>query len=163
MGTFGAFFSFPLTQPQKVTKMTSQSPSGTLPGTHFSLQGRSKAAKMNFWDAPGRARASPGSVWKQGRGPRALQGAILESFWSHFEAILACIFDPPVLHFGTSAAMSFRHVCCLCLSSFFCAPRPNQAARKQRQRQYANKGHANSQQNPSTYGAQASASDGMQA
>ena len=26
-----------------------------------------------------------------------------------FESILACIFDPPALHFGTSAVTSFRH------------------------------------------------------
>ena len=57
--------------------------------------------------------------------------AILEPFWSHLGTILASIFDPPGLHFGTSVVTSFRHVCSLCFSSFYSALRSNQAATKQ--------------------------------
>ena len=83
-----------------------QSPSGTLRGPsrraksiHFSLQGRSKAAKMNFWDAPGRARASPGRLRGASGsrvGPKGRPEASREPFWSHFGAIL----EPFWNHFG---------------------------------------------------------------
>ena len=108
---------------------------------HFSFQGRYKAAKRNFWDAPGRARASPGRLRGASGsrvGPKGRPEASREPCWSHFGAILEpflnhlpSIFDPPALHFGTSVVTSFRHVCSLCFSSLYCALRSNQAATKQ--------------------------------
>ena len=82
--TFLAFSSVPPAQPQKITKMTSPSPSGTLPGTlqegeidplfaPRAFQGR----QDQFLGRPGPCQSlsgmAPGSVWKQGRGPRAAQ------------------------------------------------------------------------------------------
>ena len=115
-----------------------------------------KQSKMSFGSrlAPG---SPPGAILEPFP---SLRGAFFEQFGNAFWLAFS---TPPALHFGTSAATSFRHVCFLCFSSLYCAPRTNQAATKQRQRQYANKGHAIPQRNPSTHGAQACASDGLQA
>ena len=179
--TFLAFFRSRRPNRQKAPQMTSQTPSGTLPGTlqeaeidplfaPRAFQGRQDEFLGTPRALPEPLRDGSGERLAAGSGPRAAQrppgshfGAILEPFWSHFGTILASIFDPPGPHFGTSVVTSFRHVCSLCFSSFYCTPRTNQAAIKQRERQYANKGHAIPQRNPSTHGAQACASDGLQA
>ena len=47
-------------------------------------------------------------------GPGGILDRISSPRGTIFERILACIFDPPALHFGTSAVTSVRHVCSLC-------------------------------------------------
>ena len=143
--TFLLFFRARRPNRQKAPQMTSQIPLGPSRGPsrrpksiHFSLQGRSKAAKIIFWDAPGRARASPGRLRGASGsrfGPKGRPEASRELFWSIFGAILEpfwlpCL-TPPALHFGTSVVMYFPHVCSLCFSSFYNALRSNQAATKQ--------------------------------
>ena len=124
---------------KKASQMISQTPSGTLPGTlqeaeidplfaPRAFQGR----QDDFFGTPRAVRlaARSGSRAAQ-RPPGSHFGAMLEPFWSHVGTILASIFDPPALHFGTSVVTSFRHVCSLCFSSFYSALRSNQAATKQ--------------------------------
>ena len=73
--TFLFFFRSRRPNRQKAPQMTSQTPSGTLPGTLQEAEidplWRSKAAKMNFLGRPGPCQSlsgtPPGSVWQQGR------------------------------------------------------------------------------------------------
>ena len=109
IGTFGAFFSFPPTPTQKSPQHDLPEPLRDLPGdppevksVYFSLLGRSKAAKANFWEAPGLSGRAPGHPRRAQEAPRAphkrpksaqeVPGgprdpqALQEPFWSDFGA-----------------------------------------------------------------------------
>ena len=102
--------------------MTSQRPSGTLPGTrqedNIGLRVALGAFQARFGAPKGGPKWHQKSLKKRPRllgALGALQGAILEPFWSHFGAIFgtifASIFDPPALHLGTSVVTACRYVC----------------------------------------------------
>ena len=98
---FSYFFRAGRPSRKNTPKMTSQSHSGTLPGSlregeidQLFAPGGPQAANNEFLGAPGPPRASPGRL-RGGSGsrvgaqgpPRGLQGGILEGFWIIFASI----------------------------------------------------------------------------
>ena len=121
LGDFSAFvFRSRRRNRQKAPQMTSQTPSGTLPGTlqeaeidplfaPRAFQGRQDEFFGTPRAVPEPLRDGSGERLAAGSGPRAAQrppgghvGAILEPCWGHVGTIVASIFDPTGLHFGTS-------------------------------------------------------------
>ena len=96
IGTFGAFFSFPPTQPQQSPQNNlpeplpgpSRGPARRVKSVYCSLLVRSKAAKVSFGDAPGLREAGERPKGGPRRGPRSPRAthrpprAILERFWT---------------------------------------------------------------------------------
>ena len=83
VNTFWAFFSFPPRAPPG----PSRGPARRVKSVYVSLLGRSKAAKVNFWDAPGlsgRQESGPREAPGEATGAQGPPTGLQEPFWSDF-------------------------------------------------------------------------------